>query len=258
MDIEVLYCHTCRLGWLKKRALPEGYYEKIYFKKERFLEGGYRDYLSEKDIIEKNFARYFQIIEPHLEGRRILDFGCGPGIFLNYIRNIGYSPVGFDISSFAVGYCNNQLKIPCFSNIKDLSEAAPFDAICFFDSLEHLEDPGKTVEWAKEMLNEGGAVIVYTPNFDSLLNRFMGKSWHHFKREHWYYFNKTSLSLLLEKHGLKTVTCTKIGKYISINGILERLIYSLSSKKSFNTINLFRNRFIFINTDFILLIAKKS
>ncbi|WP_320671647.1 SAM-dependent methyltransferase [Patulibacter defluvii] len=67
-------------------------------------EGRWRsDYLDNPEVVPLNFTKCFAILEAtgggSLEGRSILDIGCGGGGFVTQARSLGMRPVGIDIYS---------------------------------------------------------------------------------------------------------------------------------------------------------------
>jgi len=87
-------------------------------------------------------------------GQRVLDYGCGTGLFVRYLREAGYDVTGYDLYS------------PAFDDRAAL--ATRFDALISQDVLEHADMPsGMLQEWAG-LLNDGGLLFVGTPNADEI------------------------------------------------------------------------------------------
>lgn len=87
-------------------------------------------------------------------GQRVLDYGCGAGLFVRYLRDAGYDVTGYDLYS------------PQFADRAAL--ATRFDALISQDVLEHAEMPSEMLlEWAG-LLNDGGLLFIGTPNADEI------------------------------------------------------------------------------------------
>lgn len=87
-------------------------------------------------------------------GQKVLDYGCGAGMFVRYLREAGYDVAGYDPYS------------PEFDDRAPL--AMRFDALISQDVLEHAESPCAMLrEWAG-LLNDGGLLFVGTPNADEI------------------------------------------------------------------------------------------
>lgn len=86
---------------------------------------------------------------------RLLDFGCGKGLFLSFLCAHGYPNVfGFD--SFVDQYADPSI----------LQEH--FDVIVSYDVIEHVDDPREFLEALVTALRKGGLLVLGTPNADHL------------------------------------------------------------------------------------------
>lgn len=88
-------------------------------------------------------------------GQSLLDYGCGGGVFLRYLRERGYGDAhGFDEYSDS------------FRDRAVLS--SKYD--CFFaqDVIEHVPDPHEFLRTADGLVKPGGLIALGTPNADEL------------------------------------------------------------------------------------------
>jgi len=85
-----------------------------------------------------------EISELGLENPRILDLGCGAGVFSGMLSSVG-EVTGVDLSSV------------------DLSEAY-FDLIVLQEVIEHVEDQAGLIDRCRQLLKPGGYIVVTTPN----------------------------------------------------------------------------------------------
>ncbi|MGI9297743.1 MAG: bifunctional 2-polyprenyl-6-hydroxyphenol methylase/3-demethylubiquinol 3-O-methyltransferase UbiG [Gammaproteobacteria bacterium] len=104
-----------------------------------------------------------------LAGKRILDFGCGGGIFAEAAARAGAKVVGCDISPGAIRIAKehaaqNNVAVEYRVGGVDLSEAGQYDALSCFEMLEHAEDPAQIVADAAAMLKPGGVAVFSTIN----------------------------------------------------------------------------------------------
>lgn len=99
-------------------------------------------------------------------------------------------------------------------NIAESSIDKKFDTITMMDIIEHLEDPKKILLSLKPLLNDGGQLIVYTPNHNSLIVKIahilfqMGvKSQieNIFACTHTCFFTSKTLANMLENQGFKII-----------------------------------------------------
>ena len=90
--------------------------------------------------------------------KRVLDFGCGFGQFLQMCSLFGLQGAGVDRSNARRGGAAIQV----YANLADVE--GTFDAITMFEVLEHLDDPLAMLKILKRYLNPGGVMIVEVPD----------------------------------------------------------------------------------------------
>lgn len=114
---------------------------------------------------------------------KVLDFGCGSGLFVSKLQENGYLSFGTDISEEAVKF--GELK-----GIKNLSIQDShklnfpdnhFDAIVAMDVLEHLEDESWAIKEIERVLKLGGKFIVMVPAYQFLWG-IQDEVAHHYRR----------------------------------------------------------------------------
>jgi 2-polyprenyl-3-methyl-5-hydroxy-6-metoxy-1,4-benzoquinol methylase len=77
-------------------------------------------------------------------GARVLDSGCGNGVFTGFLSQLGYDAVGIDISGTAIGFARQHYPEMHFE-VASLDDGLPFehetfDAVWCTEVLEHLFD----------------------------------------------------------------------------------------------------------------------
>lgn len=107
--------------------------------------------------------------------QRILDVGCGSGGFLKRLR--GERPsldlVGYEIESGALASVRAEGFAVLSGNPAQFGgDAAPFDALCMFQVLEHVEDPIAFLNGFTPLLKPGGHLIVSTPDEGGPIRHF--------------------------------------------------------------------------------------
>jgi SAM-dependent methyltransferase len=110
---------------------------------------------------EHEFAdRYFK------EGDRVLEIGCGVGLFMNRLREKGVSVTGLELNEAAVELGKRSgLDI----ENQDLSQHArenrgAYDVVCSFQVLEHVSRVREFIQGCLDALKPGGRLIVGVPN----------------------------------------------------------------------------------------------
>jgi SAM-dependent methyltransferase len=97
---------------------------------------------------------------------RILDVGCGSGAVAGMLQSHGYTVVGIDTGEVLVRKADERYPQATFvaGEIQRLApELGPFDAVGFFDVLEHLDDPGVLVRSALAHARPGALVVATVP-----------------------------------------------------------------------------------------------
>lgn len=100
-----------------------------------------------------------------LEGARILDVGCGLGLYARRLRELGSEVYGVDIDPERVREASKSLP-----NIEEASaESLPypegfFDVVLSHEVLEHVPDDVAATREAYRVLRRGGHLVVFAPN----------------------------------------------------------------------------------------------
>ena len=129
----------------------------------------------------KKIGNYNQKTE-HSGGESInyLDFGCGGGEYLEVVRKLhpSWNLYGLDNNATA---CDNATKrgfrVFCGDAFAVNLPQNFFDVVNMSHVIEHLHNPKGTVREINQMLKSGGALIISTPNFDSLAARIFRSFW---------------------------------------------------------------------------------
>lgn len=135
----------------------------------------YFDETSEKNVAV--FERYLEFIAQcgiRLEGRRVLDIGCGTGALLSVLHARGIRAYGTDISPYAVARANERFGGDIKVAVSNLEHELPpfdekFDAIFMFDVIEHMRCFEVFCKLVELRLAPGGCICITTPNANSLL-----------------------------------------------------------------------------------------
>jgi 2-polyprenyl-3-methyl-5-hydroxy-6-metoxy-1,4-benzoquinol methylase len=144
-------------------------------------------------------------IEP-IGQRRLLDFGCGTGAFLQCMDNLGWQVVGVDASPRAVKYVLEELKLPALAGTLPNAVLPPesFDLVTLWHSLEHVYRPLEVLGEVHNLLSSGGKVLVAVPNIQSAPFRWFGPAWYGLDLpRHLTHFTPATLRKMLERTGFE-------------------------------------------------------
>ncbi len=134
---------------------------------------------------------------------RVLDVGCGRGVFLEALLDRGFEVHGFETSESATRGADPRARFRIASNLASADYApASFDEVIIWHVLEHLVDPAGTLAEIRRLLRPDGRLVVAVPNFSSFQARWAGPDWFHLDPpRHLYHFPLDGLIQLLRRTG---------------------------------------------------------
>jgi 2-polyprenyl-3-methyl-5-hydroxy-6-metoxy-1,4-benzoquinol methylase len=115
----------------------------------------------------------YQAALADLDGaKNLLEIGCGYGDFLALVaRQTGATATGLEQNDIAVREARHRGLNVRRGDIREIAPqfAGQYDAVCLFQVLEHLPDPGAFLHAACTALRPGGRLILAVPNAASFL-----------------------------------------------------------------------------------------
>jgi 2-polyprenyl-3-methyl-5-hydroxy-6-metoxy-1,4-benzoquinol methylase len=164
---------------------------------------------------------------------KLLDVGCGEGLFLELASKNGWNIAGTEISPFAVTYGKGRLGLNILQG-ELINIGFPdnkFDAVTMWHVLEHTTNPLVILKEIRRILKDDGVFILAIPNLNNILSQWTyrlvkGKKMHLFdpsdRELHLYHFTPETIRLALEKTGFN------VEKIVSDMGIVQWHIRSLN------------------------------
>jgi 2-polyprenyl-3-methyl-5-hydroxy-6-metoxy-1,4-benzoquinol methylase len=144
---------------------------------------------------------------PHKSGGRLLDIGCGIGIFLEQMADLGWKAEGLDMDPKVVQVCIKKGLTVKEGTLK--SQNYPdnyFDAITLKHVIEHVSDPIDLIRQCKRILKPEGKLVILTPNFEGSGQETFGRMWLGLDApRHLFLFTPKTLSEVLLKGGLNVI-----------------------------------------------------
>lgn len=86
------------------------------------------------------------------------------------------------------------------------------DVVTCFETIEHVFDPGKFIEWCTRLLTPGGLLVLTCPNYEGFDVLTLGVKSESLDAEHINLFNPDSIVMMIEKHGLTVMECETPGQ----------------------------------------------
>lgn len=220
-------CSQCGLVYLSPRleenCMLDLYRAESYFAGEQSL--GYETYEQDEAVYRRTFERRLRAMEPFVSPGRLLDIGCGTGLFLDVARQAGWDAFGLDASNYAVSQGPTNLADRITTGTLENTDyaAESFDAITMFDFFEHVYQPAAFAERVARILSPSGVAIVATPDYDSWMRRALGRRTVSFKiPEHVTYYTRKTLARAVQEN-FEIIHVEAIGQYCTTDFVERRL-----------------------------------
>jgi SAM-dependent methyltransferase len=127
---------------------------------------------------------------------RILDIGCGSGLFFDALDRFGDVEGVETDAGMKTGVSSIDARIH-WGPLETFESPHRFSAVLMLDVLEHLEDPETTLRKAWQLLEPGGVVVVTVPAFRLLWTR------HDDINQHVMRYTRHTLGALAERAGIR-------------------------------------------------------
>ena len=220
---DVVECNDCGLGFVNPRPAsseisryyPSSFY--AYFDHERDYHLG--RYAAEAKFLPKISLNGHQLL---------LDIGCANGDFPRYMRQLGWTVEGVEVSQ-------NSKIITDFKvykqDFREIGVYEPrYDAITAWAVLEHVHDPMGYFKKVSQVLKPGGIFVFLVTNFKSLSSRCL------FREDvprHLYFFTEETVRKYLEKFDFDLIKKDYSNKIYSMRPVnfLRYYIYNYFKRR---------------------------
>jgi len=212
-NFSVLECWECgfkHLDPIPSKIALDHFYSQQYYQvhKSSYIQQDEKD----KKYLEISYEERLKVFERLTSGRRILDVGCGSGMFLFYAASLNWECRGVEPSASAVEVARAK-GLDIFHGSFDKffrEDKTIYDVIYLKNVLEHVADPFGLLGQCAKRISAQGILFVEVPNDYELMQKVgiallkEKKSWISVP-DHINYFNFRSLRELLYRVNLKPV-----------------------------------------------------
>jgi SAM-dependent methyltransferase len=158
----------------------------------------------------------------HAESGRLLDVGSANGTFLTVaqarfeVRGVEPEPGTSERS--------RQAGLDVVTGTLDDVDPPPggFDAITMFHVIEHLDSPRRMLLRARELLADGGVIVIETPTIENLWFRAAPERWRQLIPDHYFFFSRATLFELLRRCGFAPLDHEKVSRRVSLRFLADR------------------------------------
>jgi SAM-dependent methyltransferase len=209
---DLFRCASC--GTVQQPSLPAG--ANLV---DLYREMDDTGYLAEEAGRRRTAQRLLGLVSRHTAGGRLLEVGCGHGLLLDEARRAGWEVLGVEPSSSTGSYARDVLGLDVRdATVEQLDPAVEgrFSAIVMADVIEHLDDPAGAVRACRALLEDGGVLLVVTPDPDSRTARLAGARWWGFLPAHTFLLPRRTLRALLAGEGLEVVDDSGLRRTFSL------------------------------------------
>jgi 2-polyprenyl-3-methyl-5-hydroxy-6-metoxy-1,4-benzoquinol methylase len=172
-------------------------------------------------------------------GAKILDIGCGQGLFGKYLHeSLDAKVTGIEVVESCYLEAKTVLDEAHLGDIETMDLTildSDYDYIIFSDCLEHLINPDIVLSRIKKLLKKDGHLLISIPNvqnFRITLPLILRGSWEYkdeglMDRTHLRWFTKSSIISLVESNGFRLMQLDRELPLNSFSGIINLLTFTI-------------------------------
>ncbi len=225
-NYEVFFCNRCKTG----STVPVPTHEEL---SRLYRAGNYRGTCGRRfnPLVESLIYLFRHLrrrrIERYIRKGRILDVGCGRGLFLDVMRRAGWEVAGaeFDEETALRSAEAYGMKVVSGSPYEWGLPSESFDVITLSHVLEHVRRPVEMISECSRLLRKGGLVVVAVPNIGSLQASAGRESWFHLDVPyHLCHFTEEGLTGLLQENSLSKMKVRHFDPEYNPFGWLQTLL----------------------------------
>lgn len=164
--------------------------------------------------------RIHELLGSRAHDARILDVGCGAGLFFDALEQFGRVE-GIESDPIAVAQSGKWRSRIHLGNVETFTSDKPFDVILALDVLEHIRNPAIVLRHAARLLASDGRMVITTPAFDWLWTSHDTLN-HHVKR-----YTAPEMRSLIQEAGLHPIDTRYLFQSLIVPKLFVRAMEAL-------------------------------
>jgi len=200
MDLQLCQCHGC--GLIQFDCEPVSYYRDV------IRAGGYSTTMTE--LRREQYRHFIDLCR--LEGKKLIEIGCGRGEFLKVLAEFPVQAYGIEHKKALAEEAQAaglNVRQDFTESAEQALEGAPFDAFLSFNFLEHQPHPNTMLRCIYNNLANDGVGLVTVPSLDYIIGN---GSFYELLRDHIANYSEETLRFLLNQNGFIVLESTTVNK----------------------------------------------
>lgn len=222
-QFEILECLNCGLLFTNpapsKDEMP-GFYKSENYDSHQIDTSTLTGFVYSK-VREFKIRNKYHLIQKLTTQKSILDYGCGTGDFLKFMKFKGYQTYGIEPAESARKFARdiNHISVGDLHDFENLKSGS-FGVVTLWHVLEHVYNLTQTLEKLNDILSDNGLLIIAVPNPASDDALYYSHFWAAYDvPRHLYHFTPRVLKEALKRAGFEPIKFTPMlfdSYYISL------------------------------------------
>jgi len=217
---QLVRCQDCGCQFLSPCLRPEQI-------KEGYTEAVDPVFVAQNPFRIATFMRVLRRLSGELglaPGSRILDIGCAGGAFPKAALDLGFKPTGVEPSRWMCDFARREYGVDArYGTLEEQDfQGEPFDMLTFWDVLEHVPHPGKSLELAWTLLKPKGYLVLTYPDISGWPARLLGSHWPFLLSVHLTYYTPLTIRKQLTAAGFGIRSIRPYWQTLSLGYTLSR------------------------------------
>jgi len=233
----VMKCRECGMAYTDPCPDQENEFARYYPREEYYGsdEGARFNSPMERMITTFRRQRAERILRSKTAGR-VLDIGCGRGLFLRRLKSDGWECHGTELSADLASYLQNQYGLDVrVGSVQSCGfEDRSLDVVTIYHVLEHISDPMSTLREVRRIIRDDGLLVIGVPNFAGMQSVLSGPEWFHLDvPRHVVHFTPATLRRAVEDAGFEIVSRRNFSAEYDPYGLIQSLLNRLGCRRNF-------------------------